>query len=397
MALLQPAKVEQSAAKVGVFGLQGAGKTTTSALIAIGLSKTYHQGAAVAFMDTENGSDYLVPIFEAEGVPLFTVKSRSFKDMRGSLREAEQAKCCAYLVDSYSHPWIELVATFKERSKRKRLEFHHMDELKGLWRQWTDQFLNSSLHVVLSGRLGYVWDREEDDADGKGDLVKLGTKMKSESEAGYEPSLLIEMEAIQSSEARMKKTRAKQGSIVHHAYVLKDRWRTLNGRTFTFKDLNTYKAGDYKAVFDAFRPHFDQLAIGTQQRAVDGSRSSADLFDNQGQTSDQRRATKVQIACEELQGTLVALWPGQDAKSKALKQAAIEALFATRSWTAVESKSLEALEAGLGVLHLFEKAAKDAVEAGNAATEAAHVFALMQMCRDRIEADAREEQEAAVI
>jgi hypothetical protein len=161
--------------------------------------------------------------------------------------------------------------------------------------------------------------------------------MKSESEAGYEPSLLIEMEGIQ-AKARQKKTRAKQGSIMHHAYVLKDRWRTLNGRTFTFKDMNDYKAGDYLKVFKAFEPHFDKLAIGKgEQRAVDPTRTSAALFDGNGDSAYQQRARRVQIVLEEIQGTLVKLWPGQDAKSKALKALAIETLFDTRSWTQVES------------------------------------------------------------
>jgi hypothetical protein len=28
--------------------------------------------------------------------------------MRAGLREAEESGCCAYLVDSYTHPWQEL-------------------------------------------------------------------------------------------------------------------------------------------------------------------------------------------------------------------------------------------------------------------------------------------------
>lgn len=125
--LLKTATVEQSCAKVGIFAGQGAGKTTTALLMAIGLSKTYHNGAAVAFMDTENGSDYVVPIANEESVPLMNFKSRAFKDMRTGLREAEAAGCCAYIVDSYTHPWKELVDTFKAKSRRKKLEFHHME------------------------------------------------------------------------------------------------------------------------------------------------------------------------------------------------------------------------------------------------------------------------------
>lgn len=102
MSLLKPVAVEQASAKVGIFAPQGAGKTTTAALILIGLSKTYHNGAPVTMMDTENGSDYLKPIFDVEGVELLVVKSRAFVDMRQALREAEAMKACGYLVDSYT-------------------------------------------------------------------------------------------------------------------------------------------------------------------------------------------------------------------------------------------------------------------------------------------------------
>lgn len=340
--------IEQAAAKVGIYGAQGSGKTTTGALCCIGLSKTYHQNAPVAFLDTENGSDYLIPIFEAEGVPLLVVKSRAFKDMRQALTEAEAAGCCAYLVDSYTHPWQELCDSFKAKSRRNKLEFHHMDQLKGLWRQWTDQFLNSKLHIILNGRLGYEWGKDEE-----GELVKLGSKMKSESEAGYEPSLLIEMEGLRP--ANITKAQKQRGAIVHLAHVIKDRWRSLNGKTFEFKDINSYKAGDYARVFEPFMPHWSQLALSNGvQRAVDQSRSSEAMFDGDGQTATKLRMTQVEIALETIQNTLVMLWPGQDQQSKQIKLAAFEVVFNERSWKAIERKPLEVLQSGLALLRDVE-------------------------------------------
>lgn len=396
MALFKTATVEQAAAKVGLFGGQGSGKTTTSALIALGLSKTYHKSAPVAFMDTENGSDYLVPIFEAEGVPLVNFKSRAFKDMLAGIKEAEEAGACAYLVDSYTHPWQELNESLKKKLNVSRLEFRHMDQLKSTWRGWTDAMLNSPLHVIVSGRLGYVWDHQEGDNGKKDELVKIGTKMKSESEAGYEPSLLIEMEGIQQEAARVKKSRAKQGSIVHHAYVLKDRWRSLNGRTFTWKDMNDYKVGDFAKVFDVFQPHFSKLAIGTQQRAVDASRNSGALFDGQGDSAYQQRVRRVQIVLEEIEGTLVALWPGQDAKSKEQKRMAIETLFGTRSWTAVQHYALERLDAGLDAFKLFEETVKDSGRE-DALVDITAATALLELCKSKVEAQSIQEAETVGI
>ena len=391
MSLLKPAVIEQSAAKVGVFGRQASGKTLTSALIALGLSKTYHQGAPVAFMDTENGSDYLVPVFETEGVKLLNFKSRAFKDMKAGLKEAEQQGCCAYLVDSYTHPWQELTQAFKDKSKRKRLEFHHMDELKTLWRGWTDLMLNSPLHVIVSGRLGFEWGEEEQEDGGDRKLIKLGTKMKSESEAGYEPSLLIELEAVQASDARAKQSRTKKGTIVHYAYVLKDRWRSLNGRTFTFKDMNEYKVGGYKLVFEAFAPHWSKLVIGGKQQAVDASRTSESEFDGHGDTAYQQRARRVQIVLEEIEGTLIALWPGQDAKSKELKRLSVETLFGTRSWTAVSAKSLEVLDAGLDAFKLFEEQVRDGKS--EAASDPIACTALLEICKSKVADDIKHAEE----
>jgi hypothetical protein len=384
MALLQKAKVEQASAKVGIFGRQGSGKTTTSALIALGLSKTYHANAPVAFLDTENGSDYLVPIFEAEGVELLVIKSRAFADMKAALKEAEANGCCTYLVDSYTHPWRELCDTFKAKSRRKKLEFHHMDALKQLWQAWTDLMLNSPLHIILSGRLGFEWGEEETD-EGR-NLIKLGTKMKSESEAGYEPSLLIEMEGLQSTDAREKQSRTKKGTIVHHCYVIKDRWRALNGRTFVFKDINQYKPGDYKKVFDAFQPHWSKLVIGGVQKAVDGSRSSGALFsDATGESLGAQMARRREIACEEIEGILAKMWPGQDANSKATKRDLLYELFATYSWTAVQNKDVQELENAVVLLREFKVAAETSTP--STPTEA---VGLLQLCRARVVDEAPE-------
>jgi hypothetical protein len=326
---------------------------------------------------------------------LIVGKSRAFRDMRGGLTEAEAAGACVYLVDSYTHPWQELNDALKVKLNVKKLEFRHMDQLKSLWRGWTDQFLNSPLHVIVSGRLGYVWDKEEDEHGKKTELVKLGTKMKSENEAGYEPSLLIEMEGVQDDGIRQKKTRTKKGSITHHAYVLKDRWRTLNGRTFSWPDLNSYKAGDYEKVFKDFAPHFSKLTIGGEQRAVDGNRTSEALFDGNGDNAHYKRAQRIAIVLEEIEGTLVALWPGSTDKAKDLKRRAVEALFATRSWAKVESLSLEALDAGLDALKLFEEQVKDGkVEAG---TDPIAAVALLDLCKAKIADDARTAEETVGI
>ena len=91
--LLRAARNEQGAAKIAGYGPQGSGKTTTLGMLALGLSITYHDRAPVAMHDTENGSDYLAPLFAIEGVPLVVHKSRAFADLLALLDEAEPAGC----------------------------------------------------------------------------------------------------------------------------------------------------------------------------------------------------------------------------------------------------------------------------------------------------------------
>jgi len=397
MSLLQLATVEQAAAKIGIFGKQGSGKTLTAMLLALGISKTYHGSAPIAMMDTETGSDFLIDCAKTENVPFLRFKSRAFKDMVTGLREAEGQRACVYLVDSYTHPWTELQDALKKKLGVSKLQFHHQDQLQSAWRAWTDQFLNSPCHVILCGRLGYEWDKVEDEETGKRDeLLKVGTKLKGQGESGYEPSLLVEMEALQDEGARQKVSRMKKGTITHHAYVLKDRWRALNGRAFTFKDLNDYKAGDFQTVFKAFQPHLAKLAIGTGvvQHAVNSDRTSENLFDRNGDAASQQRLRRVTIALEEIQGLLVRLWPGQDQCSKELKAATVWTLFATRSWTRVGSLSLETLERALLILRAFEEKTTNGPD-GEALTDAALATGLLEVCRQTV-ADEAAHAEATV-
>lgn len=369
MSLLKEATVEQIAAKVGIFGPQGAGKSLTTALLLIALSKTYHNSAPVAVIDTELAWDWLIPIFKAEGVKLLRVNTRAFTDMRQGHREAVEAGACAFAVDSYGQPWAEVQESLKKKLNVRKLEFHHQQELQELWGGWVREFLSSPLHVFLSGRLAYEWENDVDEETGKLGFHKSGTKMRSEKDAGYEPHLLIEMEAIRVMDevekrkvgGKTKTTRRQKkagGHFLHHLHVLKDRSQKLNGRMFEFKDINDYKVGGWEPVFKALQPHFAALNIGGAQAAI-SERTSAALFDGRGDSAYALRVKRVQIALEEIQGTLVKLWPGQDATSKKLKQAAIEVLFKTRSWTAVESKSLEALELAMDVLRRAEEAIED--------------------------------------
>jgi len=347
MGLLTEAKNEQAAAKIGAFGPQGSGKTSTLSQVAIGLSLTYHQAAPVAFFDTEKGSDFVRIMFEAEGVKLVRVKSRAFKDLLAVVKEAEQAGCCALIVDSMSHVWTELMDAFCARKRISKIEFQHWREIKKEWQSWTDTMLNSRLHMLIAGRAGQVYEYQEDEEGGKKELITTGTRMKAEKEFGYEPDLLFEMWLERENPNK------KGSSLIHKCVVLKDRTWAINGREFEWHDRAAYKKGDWKLVYSKFDACL-KFDIGGPHQAIDTSRTSEEMFDDQGRGDWSRREREKKISLEEIEGTLVKLWPGSDAKSKQIKASVIEALFRTRSWTKVESMALEDVNAGLRILREYE-------------------------------------------
>ncbi len=192
MGLLKKAEKEMAYGKIGILGFQGSGKTHTASLIALGLAKLI-EAKRVAFQDTETGSDWVLPMFEAEGIELLNHKSRAFTDLLTIGKECVAAQIPILMVDSITHIWRDLVESYMAKKKIKRMSFHHWGEVKGDWKDWTDFFIMSPLHILICGRAGFEYDFSEDE-EGARELVKTGTKMKVETEFGFEPSLVIEME-----------------------------------------------------------------------------------------------------------------------------------------------------------------------------------------------------------
>ncbi len=375
MALLQKAVNEQAFLKAGFLGFPGSGKSFTASALAMSIAEQFGDKKPVAFFDTEAGSDFLIPKFEAAGIELLRVKSKAFSDLLATGKEAESGGCSVLIVDSITHVWNELCTAFlnringyrkqKNRPALKKLEFQHWSEVKGAWADWTTFYLNSRLHIIVCGRAGYEYEFVANDDTEKKELQKVGTKMRVEGEFGFEPSLLVEME-------RASKGATPGAGWIHRAHILKDRTDSINGRAFDF-GVAKRKPSDpeWKAVYEAFKPVIGHLNIGGAHSSVDTTRNSEQMFDAEnGDNENTRRARRVTIALEEIQGTLVALWPGQDAASKRMKQLAVEELFATRSWAKVESQSLENLEEQLRVLRCAEFHMEDTDEAGAKVFEA---------------------------
>lgn len=332
MALFQKAENQQAYLKAGFMGFAGSGKTYTATKTAIGIvghmrAHDLQVGSKpVYFLDTETGSDWVRPEFDAAGIDLYTAKTRSFADLLTAMHEAEQ-NASAMLIDSISHFWRELTESYaKKRNRTRGLEFQDWAFLKHEWGKFTDAYINSALHVLMCGRAGYEYDFFEDES-GKKQLEKTGVKMRAETETGYEPSLLVLMERHMDMETK---------TVYREAHVLKDRARLLDGKTFknpTCKD---------------FMPHINFLNLGGTQVGVDTSRNSEDTIPEDGKGEWVKERERREILLEKIQAAFVQA--DLSSQSKDGKRRILELLkkhFGTVAWKELEGFKAQFLADGL--------------------------------------------------
>lgn len=337
MALFQ--KLGQGAGylKAGLYGNAGSGKTHTATLIGVGLKRDWKLPGPILYFDTETGSEYVNPLVrEGTGEDALAVKSRVFSDAVAAIQEAEKLGGIL-IIDSVTHIWEELKKSYVDQLNKRRvdagkspkpkLEFQDIDNLKKTWNPFTELYLNSKVHIILCGRLGNVWEFETNE-DGKRELIKTATKMKTESELGYEPSLLCEMERVQDT-VNGKLTK----EVMRRCTVMKDRFRVLDGKQF---DNPTY---------ETFKPHIAFLKPGAVN-SVDTTRQTQHEIDTEGADKWEKEKRQRVIFCEEIQGILTQSFPGQSAAEKKAKVDLLEKAFGTRSWTAVENLDSKKLKEG---------------------------------------------------
>jgi hypothetical protein len=338
--LFKKAEVTSAYLKMGVMGFAGSGKTYTATETAIGLvqhmRKLKIEGAdkPIFFLDTETGSDWVKPKIEGAGIELYTAKTRAFTDLIAATKEAERS-ASVLLIDSITHFWVELCETYRRRKgeeKRQpnyRIQFQDWAYLKGRqgWGQFTDWYVNSPVHVILSGRAGYEYDYFEND-EGKKELEKTGIKMKAESEMGFEPSLLVLMERHIDMETK---------KAFRTATVLKDRSTQIDGR-----EIRDPKFRD-------FLPHINSLNLGGKQLGVDTSRTSDTMIPAEGERD--RGPVQRRIVVDEIQTILTLHIPGQAAADKKRKIELLRKHF-NAVWTEIEeTMPLFDLRAGYDSLH----------------------------------------------
>jgi hypothetical protein len=335
---LKPATNKMAYGKVGLYGTAGSGKTRTAVEIAIGLHKAIGSTKPVAAFDTEPAFSFVLPIFQKAGIELLIEdESRALADLMKFMDDAEK-QCDIAIIDSITHVWRDAQESYLKRlnDTRKRsgkkplyaLEFQHWRPIKQAWAEFTDRFLSSKLHVIVCGRAGNVYEyQDKDDGSGKKELITTGTRMATEKELGYEPSLLIEMLADR-----------QDGKIINVALIQKDRSDALNGKEIPYPN--------YKKL----EPHFRMLNIGGEHFESMERRDSTEMFPDADESGWDRESRLRTIYSEEIAELMKKHHPSQSVEDKQKRADLLEAIFQTRSWTAVENMHSERLQAGLAAM-----------------------------------------------
>lgn len=235
------------------------------------------------------------------------------------------------IIDSISHFWTGLCDEYARRRNRKRgLEFSDWAWLKQEWRKFTDRFVNSQAHIIMCGRAGYEYDFFEGD-DGKKQLAKTGIKMKAETETGYEPSILIQME---------KQMNIETGQVWRTARILKDRSTRIDGQVFS------------NPTFKNFQPHIEFLNLGGTHVGVDTSRDNGELFADDGVPAWQKEKRAKEIALDEIVELLNKHHGGTSADAKRQKGDVLEKIFASRSWERIKGMDWPTIKSGRAAMWL---------------------------------------------
>lgn len=334
MGLLKPAVNKMAYAKIGLYGTAGSGKTRTAAEIAIGLHKAIGSTKPIAGFDTEPAFSFILPLFQKAGIELLVSdESRALTDLMDFMDEAEKVSDIV-IIDSITHVWRDAQESYLKRINDSRqrygkklkpaLEFQDWRPIKAAWAEFTDRFLSSKMHVIVCGRAGQVYEyQDKDDGSGKKELITTGTRMATEKELGYEPSLLIEMLADR-----------QDGRIVNVALIQKDRSDTLNGKEIQFPN------------YAKLEPHFRALNIGGEHFSSMERRDSSGMFPEADETGWDAEKRQREIWSEEIEELLKKHYPSQTAEDKKARMDALEMHFDTRSWTKVTGLKADVLKSG---------------------------------------------------
>ncbi len=354
--MLQELGITQGYLKSACLGFPKSGKSYTAALLLCGLHKYMKCKKPIVMFDTESGSQFLAPIVKhLTGMPLLGVKARAFSDLVKLRNEVTEQGTEILLIDSMTHPWDEIQEGYlesknegREQSKRRDyLSFEDWRPIKRKWnKDWTDWFLNSSIHIHICARAGNIYEFKRDEETGKKELEVVGVKMRVETQFGFEPNLIFEMKLIE-----------EPGKpSVHRCTVLGDRSSAMSTLIGDAKGILTGRVCD-DPTFDFFLPHIQRLnpaahaPVDTATKTEFPKTGDAEWFEEQRQRT---------VLSEEISGALQVLFPGSTNEDKAGRAAMCQELFGTWSKTKIEKETRsDILRTGLATIREKIRAKKE--------------------------------------
>jgi len=141
--------------------------------------------------------------------------------------------------------------------------------------------------------------------------------MRAESEFGYEPSLLLEME-------RMKVEEDGKKMLTHRCFVIKDRADILTGQSFD------------NPTFEDILPSISILNFGGEHKGVDLEKDSQDIFGETGEPDWVKEQKLRKVKLDEIKTELKLFCPSNSQKDRQEMVKLLEICFGTRSWVALE-------------------------------------------------------------
>lgn len=312
-------------AKIGIFGEQKSGKTFTTTELACGLIRKIESDRPLKVFDTDGGYAYrLDRIKTLTGKDPQGTQSVSFLDMLHFTETCEDGD--VVIIDSVTNPWVEL---FRAAKAKYKYFVSAAGAAKDQWAPFSDWVKASNCHVFICGRLAWNYEETIDEDSGKAKSVKSESKMKTEAELGYEPSLLLEI----SREQR------KDGIWNHEVLVKGDRFALIDGKRISFSPMPHSRLKDPadNPTFAALEPWFDMLDLSRDGgTGINTDQRSMEIFSNDSTVEYRKREEERKVLLDEIKDDLVSAFPGQSAEEKKLKVDLIRSAFLA-GWSTIEA------------------------------------------------------------
>ncbi len=250
----KPKASQQAAAKIGVYGKSGTGKTVTMLLMTEGLARV--TGKKTAIVDTEHGTDFYSQAvkerkFHPDAFDFDALYTRSITEVLHEIKQLDPKIYGQIGIDSITHLWEAAINAYEgKRTSDGGIPIQAWGKIKRPYKELFEYCMNSPMHFIVCGRQGISMYTDEE----TGETKVGGPKMKAEGETPYEPHILLRLETHMDPVTRV---------AVPSAFVEKDRTGTL-----------AYKWIDWPNFDNCCKP-FLHLLGGTQATMPSSEEASA--------------------------------------------------------------------------------------------------------------------------